>query len=291
MRLFEAILDANNRAVAGDKSAGVHVAEFADALPVVALTCIDPRLNPLMPAVLGIPEEHFIWLRNAGNVITSTMSSTVRSLALACVVKGGREIAIIGHTDCRVGQTSVMQLTDRFRALGVDRAKLPENLTEFFGVFASDRQNVLKAVDFVRHSPVIGPKIPVHGLLVDIRSGKLEWLVNGYQTLDAAAAQFAAAVKAQNPTMQTAFTSEDFHLGEMKFPETKIGETVSPAPPRPPATDWMKEAKVVEAAPPELPPKLRAEKGKPTAIPAPPPLAPRIRPQPRPPQVRKAWWE
>jgi len=35
MHLFEAIIDANHRAVAGDNSAGLHPAEFADALPVI----------------------------------------------------------------------------------------------------------------------------------------------------------------------------------------------------------------------------------------------------------------
>ena len=52
MRLFEAILEANHRAGAGDEKAGLHPAEFADALPVAALTCIDARLNPLIPEVL-----------------------------------------------------------------------------------------------------------------------------------------------------------------------------------------------------------------------------------------------
>src|ERR1700752_3123159 len=118
MRLFEAILDANHRALAGDASAGLHPAGFADSLPVVALTCIDPRLNSLFPEVLGLPKEQFIWLRNAGNIITGPLSSTMRSLALACAVKGGREIAIIGHTDCQVAKTSTMQLLDRLRALG-----------------------------------------------------------------------------------------------------------------------------------------------------------------------------
>ncbi|HEY9171605.1 MAG TPA: hypothetical protein VI136_04900, partial [Verrucomicrobiae bacterium] len=84
MRLFEAILDANHRAVGGDTSAGLRPAEHESSLPVAALTCIDARLNPLIPEVLGIPEEQFIWLRNAGNIITSPLSSTMRSLALAC---------------------------------------------------------------------------------------------------------------------------------------------------------------------------------------------------------------
>src|SRR6266513_5334795 len=126
MRLLEAMVEANHRAVAAGTKATLNPAEFADALPVVALTCIDPRLNRLIPEVLGVPEEQFIWLRNAGNIITGPISSTMRTLALACAVKGGKEIALIGHTDCHVRKTSVSELTDRFRALGIDRSRLPE---------------------------------------------------------------------------------------------------------------------------------------------------------------------
>src|SRR5882672_7933801 len=126
MRLFEAILEANPRAVAGEPIT-IDLQPYQDELPIVALTCIDPRLNPLMPAVLGIPGEQFIWLRNAGNIIFDPMSSMMRTLALACAVKGGREIAIIGHTDCRVGKTTMVDLIGRFHALGVERSRLPEN--------------------------------------------------------------------------------------------------------------------------------------------------------------------
>src|SRR6185503_11192126 len=221
MRLFEAILDANHRAIDGDEKAGLRPSEYTDSLPVIALTCIDPRLNPLVPEVLGIPEEQFIWLRNAGNIITSPLSSTMRSLALACVVKGGREIVVLGHTDCKVGQISVMQLTERLRALGIDRARLPENLTEYFGVFGSERQNVIRAAEHVRSSPLIGRSVPVHGMLVDIRTGRLEWLVNGYDTLGQ-----PAAVLAELPlkSMEDWMKFVPFQIGEMKFPEAKIGE-------------------------------------------------------------------
>src|SRR5437899_4590802 len=209
MRLFEAILEANHRAVAGDAEAGLHPDDFADELPVVALTCIDARLNRLFPAVLGVPEDQFIWLRNAGNIIFDPMSSMTRTLALSCAVKGGKEIAIIGHTDCKVGKTSIVELTDRFRTAGVDRSKLPDNLNEFFGLFASERQNVMRAVDFVRQSPLIGSKVPVHGFIVDTQTGRLEWLVNGYQAFATeATAQSAepAQVGARQSTMPlTAF--------------------------------------------------------------------------------------
>src|SRR5438034_4086054 len=133
MRLFEAIIDANHRALAGDQEAGLHPADFEDELPIVALTCIDPRLNALFPNVLGLPSDQFIWLRNAGNIITGPLSSTMRSLALACAVKGGKEIAIIDHTDCLVGKTTTMQLIEKLRAVGVERPLLPDNLSEYFG--------------------------------------------------------------------------------------------------------------------------------------------------------------
>ena len=220
MHLFESIVDANHRAVAGDASAGLHPADFEDHLPIIALTCIDPRLNAFFPNILGIPAEEFIWLRNAGNIITSPVSSTMRSLALACAVKGGKEIAIIGHTDCQVGKTTTMQLLERFKALGVERSQLPENLNEFFGMFATERQNVIKACDFVRRSPLIGPRVPVHGLLADIETGKLEWIVNGYQTL-AAQAQTSTG---HMPQLSGTSSLDKFDIGEMKFPETKIGD-------------------------------------------------------------------
>ena len=216
MRLFEAIIDA---------TAGLHPADFADALPVVALTCIDPRLNAFFPNALALPAEDFIWLRNAGSTITSTLSSTMRSLALACAVKGGREIAIIGHSDCQICKTTTMVLLDKLKALGVERSRLPENVNEFFGMFGSERQNVIKACDFARTSPLIGPKIPVHGLILDLATGKLDWVVNGYETQ-------ITQVQPTMPKLNFAALGavggfKDFEIGEMKFPEIKIGEVAA----------------------------------------------------------------
>ena len=279
MRLFEAIINANHRAVAGDSSAGLHPAEFADELPIIALTCIDPRLNALFPNVLGITADQFIWMRNAGNVITSPLSSTMRSLALACAVKGGREIAIIGHTDCQICQTTTTVLLDKLKAIGVERHLLPENVNDFFGTFASERQNVIKACAFVRTSPLIGPKVPVHGLLVDIETGKLEWVVNGY---DAWQLPVAAAKNVFSPLVDAA-TKElgagpmaSFNFGEMKFPEmkigelaTKIGEALTPK-----EGHESKPAPMVAMPAPPLP----AAAVRPPTVPLPPPLRPRVVP-------------
>ena len=250
MRLFDAIIDANHRAVAGDTTAGLCPSDYPEELPVIALTCVDPRLNSLFPNALALPAEQFIWLRNAGNLITGTLSSTMRSLALACAVKGGREIAIIGHTDCQVAKTTTSVLLDKLKALGVERSHLPDNVSEFFGTFGSERQNVIKACDFVRQSPLIGPKIPVHGLMIDVTSGKLDWVVNGYETLKTH--PHPATAKPGFATMSAIGSFKDFDPGEMKFPEMKIGEAATPShiaanPPPIPAT-----ATLPSPAPPPL---------------------------------------
>ena len=268
MRLLEAVIDANHRALAGDPNAGLHPAEFDAELPLVALTCIDARLNSILPQVLGVRPEQFIWLRNAGNVITGPLSSTMRSLALACAVKGGKEIAIIGHTDCLVGKTTTMNLIERLRAMGVERHLLPDNINEYFGIFSSERQNVIKSTGIVRSSPLIGPKIPVHGLMVDIHTGKLDWLVNGYQTLETLGTRWNEVVKSAGQTVDALKPLTDFQIGEMKFPETKIGETVTKA------EDWFKTKVQQLGSPPPAAP--AAPPVPPGRIPLPPPIRPRI---------------
>ena len=290
MRLFEAIIEANHRAIAGDADAGVRVADYTEELPVIALTCVDPRLNALFPNVLGLPGEQFIWLRNAGNIITSTLSSTMRSLSLACAVKGGKEIAVIGHTDCQVRKTTTMELLEKLKAAGIERHLLPENINEFFGMFGSEQQNVIKACDFIRRSPLIGPKVPVQGLLVHVDSGELEWIVNGYQNWDGNVARWNEAVQSAGHAVDAIKDLGNFQIGEMKFPETKIGESVVKA------EDWLakkiNDLQVGEAGPPKIVKTAEAVVEKiaevththwrqpgppqPHKIPVPPPIRPRM---------------
>jgi carbonic anhydrase len=223
MRLVEQIVAANHRAAEGDTGAGLRWAEFEQELPLIALTCIDPRLNNLFPAVLGIPQEKFIWLRNAGNIITGPQSSTMRSIALACAIKQGKEIVIIGHTDCQVGKTSMLQLLESLKRMGVDRHALPENLVEFFGMFASERQNVVKSAELVRLSPLIGKQTPVHGMMVDTETGRLEWVLNGYEpsaNLNNVVEKFQMAASA---TMDAARAFGEVGIEQARVVQSEIG--------------------------------------------------------------------
>ena len=55
----------------------------------------------------------------------------------------------------------------------------------------------------------------------------MEWLVNGYQALDTLGARTSEAVAPAGHTLDAMKSLADFEMGGIKFPETKIGETVS----------------------------------------------------------------
>src|SRR5208337_1076934 len=113
------------------------------------------------------------------------------------------------------------------------------------------RQNVIKGCDIVRHSPLIGPKIPVHGLLLDIETGKLDWLVNGYETWQTLPKP-SDAIKGAGPMTEELGSFAKFNIGEMKFPEAKIGELATKA------EDWLSQkVEKIEAAIP-APPETKA---------------------------------
>ena len=145
----------------------------------------------------------------------------MRSIAMACAIKGGREIAVIGHTDCKVSQTSSSSLIECFKTLGVPREKLPDNIADYFGLFSGIRQNVIHGVEVIRSSPLIGANVVIQGLVIDIQTGALDWVVNGYEmparvTVPAPGLAF--------PTLDAAIGSlvsnRPFQMGE------KIGEEV-----------------------------------------------------------------
>ena len=140
----------------------------------------------------------------------------------------------------------------------------------------------------------------MHGLLVDIETGKLEWLVNGYQAWGTMGDKWNEVVRSAGETVDKLKSLTDFNIGEMKFPETKIGETVTKA------EDWLSqkigalqtkpgEPSPVEAAPSPVTniaaqvvhyaekhwPKPSASSKPPPKIPLPPPIRVRANFPPR----------
>lgn len=152
---------------------------------MAVVTCMDTRLTHLFEDALGVHRGEIIQLRTAGATINAkdeVSGDLIRSLAGAIYLLGVREVAVVGHTECGLSHGNLAALTASMQALGVDPDALPEKgeeLLSWLGTFQDVRENVVRVARAIRTSPYLPKTIPVHALVIDIHSGKLELLERG----------------------------------------------------------------------------------------------------------------
>ena len=153
---------------------------------MAVVTCMDTRLTLLFEEALGLHRGEVLQLRTAGATITeqdAVNGDLIRSLAGAIYLLGVREVAVIGHTDCGLTHGDLARLTASMQALGVDPDALPEKgeaLLSWLGTFHDVRENVVRVVQAIRTSPYLPKGIPVHALVIDVHTGKLEMIDRGH---------------------------------------------------------------------------------------------------------------
>lgn len=153
---------------------------------MAAVTCMDCRLVQTFEQALGLERGDVLELRTAGATISEperagASNDLIRSLAGGIYLLGVREVAVIGHTQCGLAHVDSIQLIASMQALGVNPQELIkreglsniEGLLHWLGAFQDVHVNVHEVVQVIRNSPYL-PKIPVHGLVIDILTGKLE---------------------------------------------------------------------------------------------------------------------
>jgi carbonic anhydrase len=152
---------------------------------MAVVTCMDTRLTHLFEEALGLHRGEVLQLRTAGATINAqdeVSGDLIRSLAGAIYLLGVREVAVVGHTECGLSHGNLVQLSASMQALGVDPASLPEKgeeLLGWVGTFHDVRENVVRVVRAIRSSPYLPKTIPVHALVIDIQTGKLELIERG----------------------------------------------------------------------------------------------------------------
>lgn len=153
---------------------------------MAVVTCMDCRLVRMFEQALGLERGDVLELRTAGATIAEGerargANDLIRSLAGGIYLLGVREVAVIGHTQCGLAHTDSTRLIASMQALGVDPQQLIaqeglgdiQGLMRWVGVFNDVHVNVKEVVNVIRNSLYL-PKIPVHGLVIDINTGKLE---------------------------------------------------------------------------------------------------------------------
>lgn len=166
-----------------------YAASFGDkaelALPpgrrFAILTCMDARLDPAKYAGLSEGDAHVI--RNAGG---RASDDAIRSLVISYKLLGTQEWFVIHHTDC--GMEFFTDETIRgLLAQSLDTAELgPDGFRDVgegpgsteaayidWLTISDTYASVVADVTRIREHPLVPDRIPIHGYVYDVRTGKL----------------------------------------------------------------------------------------------------------------------
>lgn len=153
---------------------------------LVILTCMDTRLVELLPRAMGIRNGDVKMIKNAGAVVSHPFGSVMRSVVVAIYELGATEIAVVGHHGCGMTGLSCARVLEKARARGVRPEVLATlqhagiDLQRWLIGFEHVEDGVRQSVAMIRSHPLLPPDVPVHGLVIDPETGKLDVLVDGY---------------------------------------------------------------------------------------------------------------
>jgi len=125
-------------------------------------------------------------IRNAGAIVTQPFGNIMRSIIVALYEMAAKEVFVVGHHECGMTGLNAEGIISKARAQGVTQITIDTlrhsgiDLSRWLTGFDNVTQGVLKSVDIIKNHPLLPSGTPVHGLIIDPTTGKLDILVNGY---------------------------------------------------------------------------------------------------------------
>ena len=178
MALLDEILETNRQHVVANGEPGSFIANRH----LCIVTCVDPRLTRFFPDVLGVERGHAVAIRVPGAHIRPE-SEALRALGATIYVNDCQEVVVVAHTDCGVARVKDAELRRVMRARGVADAAIPDDVAGFFGLVASAEDAARETVEAIRSAPWLPKHLPVHAVVMDIRTGALTLLDRGYEAV------------------------------------------------------------------------------------------------------------
>jgi carbonic anhydrase len=198
-RMLDLLLDANRRVANGEEGARV---DFPDGGRPFVITCMDPRLAGVMIPAMGLAHDPPPQARFAGGVILPDDPAVVRSVLAAGIFNLATEVLVVGHTDCRMGQVGRSDVLNGLKRLRVDVAAFGgQDPMKFLGAFAAERASVISSVATLRADPRMPASMPVHGLIYNIESRRLELIESGYDVMATTSREASIGASTGFPSM------------------------------------------------------------------------------------------
>ncbi|TYR82059.1 carbonic anhydrase [Priestia megaterium] len=186
MSLLQDILTYNEKFVE-EKQYEVYTTSKFPEKKMVILSCMDTRLVELLPHSMNLRNGDVKIVKNAGALVSHPFGSIMRSILVAVYELQADEVCVIGHHDCGAGKLEAESFLNKAREQGITDQVI--NTLEYSGLdlkkwlagFESVEETVKHSVDTIRNHPLFAKHIPVHGLVIDPNTGKLDLVVDGYE--------------------------------------------------------------------------------------------------------------
>ncbi|MEK4439336.1 beta-class carbonic anhydrase [Paenibacillus sp. FSL K6-2862] len=184
MSNVQSILAFNKEFVA-DKKYEAYVTDKFPQKKLAIVTCMDTRLIELLPKAMNLRNGDVKIIKNAGAIVSHPFGSVMRSVLVAIYELGAEEVMVIGHLGCGVASLNAERMINSMKEHGISRDVLNtiENsgikLKDWLRGFNSEREGVIETVDIIKNHPLLPATVPVHGLVIESKTGELELVVDG----------------------------------------------------------------------------------------------------------------
>lgn len=189
MRLLDSMLEYNEYFVKFEEYKKYETDDKYPAKRVVMFTCMDTRLVELSTKSLNLANGDVKVVKNAGAILTHPFGSIMRSLVIAVHMLKADEIIVMGHYDCGMQQIDTDIILEKMQERGIKEETLDVlsysgiDLNKWLHGFDDVKDSVKHDVDMITNHPLIPDDVPVHGLVINPKDGKVEVVTNGYNNM------------------------------------------------------------------------------------------------------------
>ncbi|MBB6451818.1 carbonic anhydrase [Salirhabdus euzebyi] len=154
---------------------------------LVILSCMDTRLVELLPKAMNVRNGDVKIIKNAGAIISSPYGSVVRSILISLYELRAEEVMIVGHHNCGMANIDPNSIIQKMQEHGVTEEAFKQveqediNLQKWLTGFDNVEESVKRSVDKLRTHPLFPKSTPIHGLVINPSTGKLQLIDNGYE--------------------------------------------------------------------------------------------------------------
>jgi carbonic anhydrase len=182
--LLNELLDYNKKFVEQHEYERYETTKFPNKRMVI-LTCMDTRLLELLPKALNLGNGDAKLIKDAGGLVSHPFGSVMRSILIAVYQLKAQEVLVIAHYDCGMSGLKAEPVIESMKQRGISEETFDTltysgiNIKQWLQGFDNVSESVEHSVDIIKNHPLMPKDVPVHGLVIDPKTGKLDLIVDG----------------------------------------------------------------------------------------------------------------